>query len=166
MAVDMFLKIAGIDGDSRDAKHKGEIEIMSYSWGISQTGATNPGGGGGAGKVQVQDFSIVKQLDKTSPVLMEKCCTGEHIDQILIGLSRKAGGSQEDFYKIKLTDCLISSYQTGGANTGGAFPVDQVSFSFGDVTIMAADRFGKFTEVSCNFIKNQNGLIQNHDHEK
>jgi type VI secretion system secreted protein Hcp len=160
MAVDMFLKIDGIDGGSRDHKHKGEIELLSYSWGLSQSGGAT-GGGGGAGKVVVQDFSIVKQLDAASPQLMEKCCQGEHIASVQVTLVNK--GTREEFYKIKLNDCIISSYQTGGADSGGAGPMDQVSFNFGSVDLQAADRKGGFTQVACDFHKFSTDTI-GHNH--
>src|SRR5689334_10040913 len=160
MAVDMFLKIDGIDGESNAVKHKGEIELLSFSWGISNT-VSHTGGGGGAGKVQVSDFSIVKQMGASSPLLMEKCCQGEHIPSVTITLVNKE--TKEEFYKIKLTDVLISSYQTGGAGGGGATPMDQISFNFRDMDLQASGRNGG-TQVSCNF----NGLkeldAQHHNH--
>ena len=138
MAVDMFLKLDGVQGESQDSKHKGEIEIMSFSWGVSQSGAAAHGAGGGAGKVNVQDFSIVKLLDTASPELMEKVCRGEHIGSALLTL-RKAGDGkdQQEYLKIKLTDVLVSSYQTGGGN--GGVPAEQVSFSFQNVEVSAAE---------------------------
>lgn len=148
MAVDMFLKIDGIDGESIAHKHKGDIELLSFSWGLAQTRATS-GGGGGAGKTQVQDFSIVKQMNSSSPLLMERCCTGEHIPSVTMTLVNKE--TKEEYLKIKLTDVLISSYQTGGAGQGGAVPMDQVSFNFRNVDIQASDKRGGFTQVSCNF---------------
>ena len=161
MAVDMFLKIDGIDGEARDHKHKGAIELLSYSWGLAQTLA--PGGGGGAGKPTVQDFSIVKQIDKSSPKLMEATCTGQHLPAVQLSLVNKE--SQLEYMKIKLTDVLISSYQTGGAGAGGAVPVDQVSFNFNSVDIQAADKQGRFvSQVSCNFAKGGDGQI-GHDHD-
>ena len=163
MAVDMFLKIDGIDGDSNAVKHKGEIEIMSFSWGLTQTGSHGSGGGGGAGKVQVNDFSIVKQLSLSSPALMEKCCTGEHIPSVTMTLVNKE--TREEFYKIKLTDVLISSYQTGGAGGGGAVPMDQVSFNFRDMDLQASGKNGG-SQVSCNFngIKEAISGQANHNH--
>jgi type VI secretion system secreted protein Hcp len=160
MAVDMFIKIDGIIGDSRDHKHKGEIELLSFSWGLANQ-TSNTGGGGGSGKPVVQDFSIVKEMSSSSPALMEKCCTGEHISSATITLVNKE--TKEEFYKIKLTDVLISSYQTGGSGGGGAVPMDQVSFNFSSVDLQAADRKGNFNSVSCDFHKLGNSLVQ-HDH--
>ena len=160
MAVDMFLKIDGVNGESTDHKHKGEIEVMSFSWGLQQTGSHSSGGGGGAGKVNVNDFSIVKEMGIASPVLMEKCCTGQHIPWVQMTLVNKE--TKETFYIIKLSDVLISSYQTGGAGGGGAVPMDQVSFNFADMDLQATGRNGT-TNVSCGF---QGGVKEgaNHNH--
>lgn len=160
MAVDMFLKINGIDGESRDHKHKGEIEILSWSWGLTQ--ATSTGGGAGAGKVQPKEFIIVKEIDKASPKLMEACCTGEHLHDATLTLVNKE--TQLEYLKIKMSDVLISSYQTGGANTGGAVPMDQVSFSFSQVNVQTTDKRGSFNDVTCNFASDIIFKEQGHNH--
>jgi len=107
---DAFLKLDGIKGESADAKHKGEIDVMSFSWGMAQTGVHGTGGGGGAGKVAVHDFSITKKTDASSPLLMLNCANGAHIKEANF-VVRKAGGTQLEFLKIKLTDVLVSSYK-------------------------------------------------------
>lgn len=131
MAVDMFLKLDGIDGESTDDKHRGEIEILSYSWGATNSGTAQQGGGGGRGKVSIQDFNITKKVDKASPKLFLACATGEHIPQATLAV-RKAGAQQQEFLKIKMTDLLVSSYQTG-IGQGGDVPTDQVSFNFAKI---------------------------------
>jgi type VI secretion system secreted protein Hcp len=113
MAVDMFLKIDGIKGESADAKHKDEIHIESFSWGMSQTGTFGAGGGGGAGKVHVHDLSIVKKVDASSAALMLACCNGKHIANGLLTV-RKAGEKPLEYLKIKLTDILVSGVQSAG----------------------------------------------------
>jgi type VI secretion system secreted protein Hcp len=136
MAVDMFLKIDGVEGESQSSKHKGEIEILSFSWGLSQT-AGQPGSGGGAGKVNAQDFSIVKLLDTATPQLIELACRGQHVGSALLTLARSGGKEQQEYLKIKLTDILVSSYSTGGSSQG--IPAEQVSFSFQDIEVSAAE---------------------------
>ena len=86
MAVDMFMKLKGVDGESNDAdaKHKKSIEVLAWSWGMSQSGTTHTGGGGGAGKVNVQDLSFTKYVDKSSTVLMMACCKGTHYDDAVL----------------------------------------------------------------------------------
>jgi type VI secretion system secreted protein Hcp len=134
MAVDYFLKITGIEGEATDSKHKAEIDIESFSWGATQTGAHGAGGGGGAGKVQMQDFHFVMKANKASPKLMLACATGEHIKDALL-TCRKAGGKQEEYLKVKFTDILVSSYQTGGSEAGSETPIDQIALNFGKIEV-------------------------------
>jgi type VI secretion system secreted protein Hcp len=128
MAVDIFLKLDGIKGESADAKHKEEIDVLAWSWGMSQSGTMHTGGGGGAGKVNVQDISITKPLDKASPLLAARCAQGEHIKQALLTV-RKAGTQQQEYLKITLTDCLVSSISTGGSE-GQETLTENVSLNF------------------------------------
>jgi type VI secretion system secreted protein Hcp len=131
-AVDYFLKIAGIDGESVAAGHKGEIDLESWSWGESNTGPL-PGGGGGAGKVSMNDFSFVMTLNKASPKLFLACAQGEHIKTAWL-TAHRAGGKQADYFlKWSFADLLISSYQTGAA--GGELPRDQISFNFSKIEV-------------------------------
>src|SRR6267142_2234459 len=127
MAVDMFLKLDGIKGESKDHKHKDEIHIESFSWGMSQTGAHGSGGGGGAGKVSVHDISVTKFVDKATPELMLHCANGKHIKDGLITV-RKAGEHPVEYMKIKLTDVFISSVQEAGH--GGDLLTENVTINF------------------------------------
>ena len=128
MAFDGFIKIDGIKGETGDHKHKEEIEVFSYTWGCKQSGSSSSGSGAGAGKVQVDDFSFVKRYDKSSPILFMKCCTGEHIKDALFTV-RKAGGEQVEFIKLKFTDLVITSIQTGGSGSD-EIPMETVAFTF------------------------------------
>jgi len=112
---DAFLKLDGIKGESADSKHKGEIDLMSFSWGLEQSGVQATGGGGGAGKVRFLDFQISKKTDASSPLLMLNCANGAHIPTAAFTV-RKAGGTQLEYLKIKMTDVLISSYKPAGAD--------------------------------------------------
>lgn len=126
---DMFLKLDGVDGESTDAKHKGEIEIQSFSWGLSQTAAQG-GGGGRAGKVSVQDFHFVANTGIQSPPLLMATATGEHFKKATLTV-RKSGERPLEFLKVQLEDVLVSSYQVGGTDPGGdAVPTDQFSLNF------------------------------------
>lgn len=114
MAVDMFIKIKGIDGESKDAGHKGQIDVLAWSWGMSQSGTFHIGGGGGAGKVNVQDISLTKWLDKASPNLMLFCSNGAHIDDATLYV-RKAGKTPLEYVVIEMKKCMITSVSTGGS---------------------------------------------------
>jgi type VI secretion system secreted protein Hcp len=114
MAVDMFLKLDGVEGEAQDSKHKNEIDVLAWSWGMSQSGSMHVGGGGGSGKVSVQDLHITKYVDKSSPVLIRRCCDGKHLTEALLTV-RKAGGDAVEYTKLKMTDVLISSVSSGGS---------------------------------------------------
>jgi type VI secretion system secreted protein Hcp len=126
--VDYFLKIDGIEGESTDGKHKGEIDVQSWNWGETQSGTHASGGGGGAGKVSIQDFNFTMKVSKASPKLMLASATGQHIGKVVL-TCRKAGGGQQEYMIVTLTDVLVSSYQTGGSN-GDIVPTDQISLNF------------------------------------
>lgn len=118
MAVDMFLKITStkgdIKGESPDAKHKDEIEVLSWSWGASQSGSAHSASGAGSGKANVQDLTITKWVDKSSPVLYQHCLKGTHLKEAILTI-RKAGDSPLEYVKVKLIDAIISSISAGGS---------------------------------------------------
>ena len=132
MAFDAFLKLTGIDGESTDAKHKDEIEILSWSFGV--TNPSNSGaGGGGAGKAVFQDFHFVSRLQSSSPKLFLAAASGQHIKEAILTV-RKAGGEGQEFLKLKMSDVLVSSFQQGGAPDGGdAVPTEQVSINYSKI---------------------------------
>ena len=111
MAMSIFARIGTIKGESRDAKHKDEIDVLSWSWGMSQSGTASPGGGAGAGKATFHDFTFTHQVDKASPLLMKACATGEHVKDATITV-RKAGQGQQEYLTIKMTDLLVTSVST------------------------------------------------------
>jgi type VI secretion system secreted protein Hcp len=131
-AVDYFLKLDGVPGESGDAKHKDEIQVLSFSFGESQAGTMAFGGGGGAGKVQMQDFHFMMNVNKASPKLFLACANGEHIKSAVL-TGRKAGKDQQDYLKITFTDLLVSSFQTNGDANANSLPVDSVSFNFAKI---------------------------------
>jgi type VI secretion system secreted protein Hcp len=114
MAVDMFQKLDGIKGESHDSKHPGEIDIHSVTWGAQQIGSHGTGGGGGSGKVHIQDIHITKHVDRASADLFYNCCSGKHIPNGYITL-RKAGDKPLEYLKIKLTDVLVSAVNYAGS---------------------------------------------------
>jgi type VI secretion system secreted protein Hcp len=114
MPSDIFAKIGDIKGESTDAKHKDEIEVLSFSWGV-----TNPippggaGGGGGAGRATFNDLAITHRIDKASPKLFEACATGKHLPEATI-THRKAGKGQQDYLIVKMNDVIITGVVHGG----------------------------------------------------
>lgn len=115
MAVDMFLKLEGIEGESQDDSHPKEIDVLAWSWGMSQSGTFHSGGGGGAGKANFQDISFTKYIDKSSMTLMQNVASGEHIPKATL-IVRKAGGkSPLEYLKIEMTTVMVTSVSTGGS---------------------------------------------------
>jgi type VI secretion system secreted protein Hcp len=130
MAVDYFLKIDGIDGEATDAKFKNAIDVLSFSWGASNA-HSGFGGGVGAGKVNMQDFSFTMPYSKASPALMQACATGQHIKSAVL-TARKAGKEQQEYLKMTFTEVFVSSYQIGASSE---IPMDSISLNFSKVEV-------------------------------
>jgi type VI secretion system secreted protein Hcp len=132
-AVDYFLKIDGIKGESQDKSHKDEIDVYSFSWGMAQQGTAVKGGGMGAGKVAVTDIKFVKEVDASSPKLFDACATGKHIASAQL-TCRKAGGSAIEYWTIKFTDVLISSVHQQppdlGSGKSGLLPEEVITINY------------------------------------
>jgi len=129
--VDYFLKIDGIPGESADDKHKNEIDVLTWSWGASNSGSHAFGGGGGVGKSSFQDFHFTTHANKASPKLMLACATGQHIKSAIL-VARKAGKGQQEYLKITMTDLLVSSFQSGGSEHE-IVPVEQCSLNYAKI---------------------------------
>jgi type VI secretion system secreted protein Hcp len=126
-AVDMFLKIDSIPGESQKAGHEDEIDVLSWGWGTSGSGA---GGGGGAGKVNVSDLNFVKQMGRASPGIMQKCCDGSNIADVEIILCTSGSAAAEHCYlKITLENAIVTSYSMG-AQGEDPVPVEKVTMNF------------------------------------
>ncbi len=132
MAFDAFLKIDGIPGESTDDKHKDWIEILSYSWGVSQTTSrsASTSGGASAERADFQDFSIVKAMDKASPKIALACASGKHLKDVTLELCR-AGGDKLKYMEYKLSEVIVSSASVGGG--GGGEPTESVTFDYGKI---------------------------------
>jgi type VI secretion system secreted protein Hcp len=129
MAIDMFLKIDDVKGESKDQAHAGEIDVLAWSFGESNSGSTHVGGGGApASKVNVQDLSITKYVDKSSPALLLSCANGKHHRTVKLTV-RKPGERPIDYVVMELTDVLISSVSVGGSG-GEDRLTENVSLNF------------------------------------
>ena len=156
MAVDYFLKIDGIPGESNDRRHKGEIVLESFSLGETNSGGSATGGSG-SGKVSFHDFHFTAKFTKASPKLMLACATGEHIPNVVM-TGRKAGGFE--FLFIKMREVLVSSFQTG--ESGGTVPEDAVSLAFAKIEVdykeqKATGSLGASTSFAWNLGENKAG---------
>ena len=132
MASDIFAKLGDIKGESLDDKHKDEIEVLSYSWGVANAGSMGYGSGGGEGKAQFHDLSFTHKTDKASPVLMQACATGVHLKEATI-THRKAGKGQQEFLVIKMNDVIVTSVSHG--SNGADVASENVSIAFAKVNV-------------------------------
>lgn len=135
MAVDMFLNIENkkVKGESKDKAHKDTIDVLAWSWGMSQSGSMHSGGGGGSGKVNVQDISLTKYVDKASPELMKACCGGTHFKDAKL-IVRKAGGNPLEYVIVNMENVLVSSVSTGGSG-GEDRLTESVTLNFAKVKV-------------------------------
>ena len=137
MAVDMFLKIdePAVDGESMDSAHESEIDVLSWTWGMSQSGTMHVAKGGGAGKISVQDISLTKWIDSASPNLMQHCAQGTQFGTATL-VCRKAGGDggQVEYLVIEMKNVIISSLSTGGSGGEDKF-TENVSLNFGEFAV-------------------------------
>jgi len=139
MAYDAFLKIDGIDGESLDSKHKGWIEVLSFSWGVSQPHSSS---GQFTGHVVPEDFTFTHAVDKSSPKLMLACAEGDQLNEVDVSF-RKAGssGGGIDYLKYSFFDVFFSSVRPGGQSVAqqlkieDALPFEEVTFTYGKVQI-------------------------------
>lgn len=130
--VDFFLKIDSVDGESTDHKHKDSIDILSWSFGTTNSGSMSQMGGGGSGKATFQDLHFTAYHSKASPKLMLACASGQHLKTATL-TCRKAGTDQQEYLVYKMSDVLVSSYQTGGTNGSEVRPVDSFSLNYAKI---------------------------------
>lgn len=134
MATDSFLKIQNLDGESKDASHENEIDVLAWSWGASQSGSFGQGGGGGTGKASFQDLAITKYVDKASTKLQEFCAMGNQFERAKLTV-RKAGGKSGplEFFVIDMKHVIVTSVSLGGSG-GEERLTENVTLNFAEVT--------------------------------
>jgi type VI secretion system secreted protein Hcp len=160
MALDMFMRIEGVNGESKDANHKDWTDIKSFTWGAEQPGSMNTGGGGGAGKVNFDDLTVVAAIDKAAPTVLKNCAIGQHLGKVEISVC-KAGGSQIEYSRTTLEDVLVTSVKFVGAKENEAlmmeygFQAAKVKNQYWEQT----DKGSKGAEVQMGFDIKQNKTV-------
>lgn len=134
MALNMHLKLEGgsvtFEGESKQAGHEKEVEVLAWSWGASQSGSFAHGAGGAAGKVNMQDISITKYIDKSSTAFLKALVGGDHIGDVTLAISKVGNGKQNnDYWKMKLSPAMVTSYSTGGSG-GEDLLTENISLGF------------------------------------
>jgi len=134
MAMDMFFTIDGIKGESSDGTNKESIDVLAWSWGLTQSGSAHVGGGGGSGKVSVHDLSFTKYIDKATPELMSACAHGKHLKDAKLTVRKAGGDAPLDYLKVTLEDVIVASVSTGGSG-GEDRLTENVVLNFGKFTV-------------------------------
>jgi type VI secretion system secreted protein Hcp len=129
----MHLDIVGVKGESQVKGYADKIQILAWSWGLSQTGTTHHGTGGGGGKVNVQDLSFTHYVDNSSPSLVQACCTGKHFDKATLTMV-KAGGDMLPYYTLTMEHVIVTSVSGGGSN-GEDQQTENVTLNFATFTL-------------------------------
>ena len=133
MAVNAYLIIDGRPGPSTSKQNA--IDVLSFSFGASQTAVIGAGSSGGearAGRADVSNLTIMKVLDKTSPLLFDDCVTGNYLAKVDLIYDKPMGDQQEDYFKIHMENALITSVQLSGSSEN---PVESVSFAFSKIKV-------------------------------
>ncbi|HXV58556.1 MAG TPA: type VI secretion system tube protein Hcp [Gaiellaceae bacterium] len=143
MAVDSFLKLDGIPGESADAKHKGEIEVLAFSWGVSNQAEPGAGRGRAASKAHFEDLLVVARTSKASPKLWLACASGQHVKSAVLVCRKAAAKAPLEFLKVTLSDVTITSYEIDGSDEEA--PLDQFALAFAraELEYVAQDATGK-----------------------
>jgi len=132
VASDIFAKLGDIKGESTDDKHRDEIEILSWSWGVAKPASAAAGSGGGSGKASFHDFAFTHKIDRASPLLLQSCATGQHLKEATI-TRRKAGKGQQEFLVVKLSDVLVTSVSE--SDDSGGEQTETVTLSFARIDL-------------------------------
>ncbi len=162
MALEFFIKLDGIDGESTDSKHKNWIEVLSYSHGVEQEGATRSGGGQSTvGRAHFSDFSIVKTIDKASPKLALVCASGQHIANVKMELCQSTK-DKHPYMKYNLYDVVLSSVRPSGNKTSDILPLEEVSMRYAKIEweftpMDGAGKVGAATKANWNLKENTGG---------
>jgi type VI secretion system secreted protein Hcp len=134
MAVDMFLKLNGVPGESKDKIHTNEVDVLSWTWGMSNSGSAHVGGGAGSGKVSLQDVTLSKYVESSSPKLMLACCNGTHYPSALLTVRKAGGAAAVEYIKVKMEEILIAGVGTGGSYNDDRL-TENVMLNFAKVSV-------------------------------
>lgn len=126
-----FLKIDGIDGESTDGSHAGQIDVLSWAFGA--TTPTTAGGGIATGKVKFQDLHITKHIDKATPLLFKACVTGKRTPKATLYVARSIEEGTQDYYRVTFSDFTCNSFAQQGDQSD--FPTETVSFNYGKILV-------------------------------
>ena len=130
MADDQFLTISSIPGEVTDDRHPGAIEVLSWSWTVSNATPAGGGAGGRVGRPTLSDIAVSLRFDAATPRLFDACARGIRVDDAL--LSARRAGMIGDYLTVRMQDAVVTSATTA---LSGDEPAAQVTFGFDEVTL-------------------------------
>ena len=135
----MYLDVPGIPGESTAIGFEGQMQIESWSWGATNSGAAD------TPHSLLSDFVIVKELDKATPLLLEAHCAGAMIGVVTCTIITELAATptrdaSTKYLEITMMDCLISSYQMGGSSGADSVPIEQFSLNFEEIKVRYSKR--------------------------
>ena len=136
MAVDIFLKIEGIEGESKDDKHPKEIEVLSWSWELNQSGTMHHATGGGSGKVTVEDVVVEKWIDSATNGLVAALTSGKHLKKSTLTVRKAGGPAQVEYYKIEMNECIITRVAQGESFDDDERIREKINLNFASVKVI------------------------------
>jgi type VI secretion system secreted protein Hcp len=134
MAVEMFLKLAGCDGESIASGHENEIELLGWNWGVTNQGSSSMGGGSGTGKASFHDLSITKYVDKATATILGNCAKGNHFATGVLVCRKVGGDTPLEYLTIEMDQVFVSSVQHGGS-PGDELTIENVTFNFAKMKV-------------------------------
>jgi type VI secretion system secreted protein Hcp len=137
---DMSLKVAGISGESKDSKHSGEIDVLSWGYAVSQSSSAHTGGGGGVGKANFSEFVFTHYVDKSTPNLMKYCASGKHISEVVLSCSKVGDGAQQ-YMTVTMNDVLVTHVRPVGA-TNSPRVIEEVGLSYAKIKVEVKEQNG------------------------
>ena len=133
MSSKIFLKIGNIKGESTDDKHKDEIEVFSWSWGVTNTATVGPGSGSAAGRPTFNDLNFTHRYDKAAPLLWRACAVGQQFTEATL-VGTKQGKGPQDYLVVKMNDVVVTS-ASASDSSGAVEAMESVSVKFAKVDV-------------------------------
>jgi len=132
MAFDAFLKLDGVEGEATRKGYAGQINLESFQWGAHNS-TSSVGTGGGAGRVEIQNFTVTKKMDKSSTKLFQSCCSGKHFPTATLALLKAGGENPVEYLKYEFKEVFVTDVQWSGSSGGDDTPQEHLGFTFGSV---------------------------------
>ncbi len=143
MSSKIFLKIGNIKGESTDSKHKEQIEVFNWSWGVTNAVTVGPGGGGAAGRPSFSDLSFTHRYDRAAPLLWRACAVGQHFAEATL-VGTKKGKGEQDYLVVKMSDVVVTSASASDFTGSDAFEAVGLKFAKVDVEYKPQKADGSF----------------------